>query len=135
MMDIKSVSSRFCVTTQVAPDDLAAVAAAGFSTLICHRPDGEGEDQPAAEALKSAAQEHGIAFHYIPITPGQFDAEKVEEFQALRRTCEGRVLGFCKTGARAVTIDALANPDDLSADDRIAAAKSAGYDISGALST
>lgn len=132
-MDIKSVSSQFCATAQVSPDDLSAIAAAGFSTLVCHRPDGEGDDQPTAEALEAAAKEHGIAFHYVPITPGQFDAEKVGAYQALRQNCEGRVLGFCKTGARAVTMDALANSDGLSADERISAAKSAGYDIAGAL--
>lgn len=132
-MDIKPVTSGFCVTPQVEIDDLPAVAEAGFRTVFCHRPDGEGEGQPSAQMLEDAAREHGITFHYIPITPGNFDAESIAKFHALRSSCEGPVLGFCKSGARAVTMDALANHDDRSVDARIGAAQAAGYDISGAL--
>lgn len=129
-MQIKTVTPDFSVTPQVEIDDFPAIAEAGFRTIFCHRPDGEGEGQPVAQSLADAASAHGIAFHHVPITPGEFDAEKIAKFLNLRRVCEGPVLGFCKTGARAVTVDALANHTGCSADERINAANAAGYDIS-----
>ena len=50
---------------------------------------------------------------------------------AIRLGTQGKVLAYCRTGTRAVTLDALANVNDLNAADRIASAKAAGYDLSG----
>jgi len=39
------------------------------------------------------------------------------------------VLGYCRTGTRSITLDALANIGGLSAEERIARAQTAGYDL------
>jgi sulfide:quinone oxidoreductase len=42
----KPITPSLSVSEQVLPQDIAALAAAGFKSVICNRPDGEGADQP-----------------------------------------------------------------------------------------
>ncbi len=129
-MDIHSVDAGFAVAAQMQPEELAALADQGFAAVICTRPDGEEPGQPPLDAMREAAQGAGLAFHHIPVAGGQFPAAAIAAFAAVRRGTQGKVLGYCRTGTRAVTLDALANIRGLSAADRIANAKAAGYDLS-----
>lgn len=129
-MDIHLVDAGFAVTAQMQPDELAALAGQGFAAVICARPDGEEPGQPPLDAMRAAAQDAGLAFHHLPVSGGLFPPAAVAAFGAIRRGTQGKVLGYCRTGTRAVTLDALANIHSLSAADRIANAKAAGYDLS-----
>lgn len=129
-MEIHSVDANFAVAAQMQPDELAALADKGFTAVICTRPDGEEPGQPPLDAMRDAAQAAGLAFHHIPVAGGQFPAAAIAAFGAVRRGTQGKVLGYCRTGTRAVTLDALANIRGLGAGDRIANAKAAGYDLS-----
>lgn len=129
-MDIHPVDAGFAVAAQMQPEELAALADQGFAAVICTRPDGEEPGQPPLDAMREAAQGAGLAFHHIPVAGGQFPAAAIAAFAAVRRGTQGKVLGYCRTGTRAVTLDALANIRGLSAADRIANAKAAGYDLS-----
>jgi sulfide:quinone oxidoreductase len=129
-MEIRPVSDNFAVAAQMQREDLAALAAEGFAAVICNRPDAEEPDQPPLNALRDAAQAAGLAFHHIPVSGGLFPPAAVAAFGAIRRGTEGKVLGYCRTGTRAITLDALANTEGLSAADRIARAAAAGYDLS-----
>lgn len=128
-MEIRMIDRSFAVAPQMAPEDLAGLAAQGFSAVICTRPDGEEAGQPTIDAMRRAAQEEGLAFHHIPVEGGQFPSAAVAGFGAIRRGTEGKVLAYCRTGARAVTLDALANIHGLSVEDRIGHASAAGYDL------
>ena len=129
-MDIHSVDANFAVAAQMQPKDLAGLSAQGFTAVVCTRPDGEEPGQPPLDAMRNAAQAAGIAFHHIPVAGGLFPPAAIDAFAAIRRGTQGKVLGYCRTGTRAVTLDALANIRGLSAVDRIAQAKAAGYDLS-----
>lgn len=129
-MSIAVVSKRFAVAPQLAPGDLAAAAGAGYRVLICNRPDGEEAGQPDAAAMRAAATEAGMEFHHIPVSGGAFPDEAIAAFGALRRTAPGKVLAYCRSGTRSITLDALANPEGLDPATLIATAKAAGYDLS-----
>ena len=129
-MSIAVVSERFAVAPQLAPGDLAAAAGAGYRVLVCNRPDGEEAGQPDAAAMHAAATEVGMEFHHIPIWGGAFPDEAIAAFGALRRTASGKVLAYCRSGTRSITLDALANPEGLDPATLIATAKAAGYDLS-----
>lgn len=130
MMDIRTIDEGLAVAPQMAPEDLAGLAAQGFGAVICNRPDGEEPGQPPLDDMRRAAQEQGLAFHHIPVAGGLFPPAAVAAFAAIRRGTPGKVLAYCRTGTRAVTLDALANVSGLSVEDRIARASAAGYDIS-----
>lgn len=129
-MDIRKLDASFAVAPQMAPEDLAGLSAEGFAAVICNRPDGEEPGQPPIEAMRRAAQEEGLAFHHIPVAGGLFPPAAVAAFAAVRRGTQGKVLAYCRTGMRAVTLDALANVDGLGVEDRIARAGAAGFDLS-----
>jgi sulfide:quinone oxidoreductase len=130
MMELRIVDETLAVAPQPAPEELASLAAQGFTAVICNRPDGEEPGQPPLDEMRRAAQEAGLAFHHIPVAGGLFPPAAVAAFGAIRRGTQGKVLAYCRTGMRAVTLDALANIGGLGAEDRIARAKAAGYDLS-----
>ena len=130
MMELRPVDASLAVAAQMQPEDLAALADQGFTAVICNRPDGEEPGQPPIEAMRQAAQAAGLAFHHLPVSGGLFPPAAIAAFAAVQRGTAGKVLAYCRTGTRAVTLDALANTGGLSAADRIARAKAAGYDLS-----
>lgn len=129
-MDIRKVSDDFAVSPQIQPGDLPGIAREGYVAVICNRPDGEEPGQPDADSIRKAAEAAGIAFHHIPVSGGEFPEAAVAAFRAVRLGTKGKVLAFCRTGARSITLEALANPHGLDADERIEQARAAGYDLS-----
>jgi sulfide:quinone oxidoreductase len=130
MMELKVIDDTLVVAAQMQPEDLAALAGQGFAAVICNRPDGEEPDQPPLDAMRTAAQEAGLAFHHIPVAGGLFPPAAVAAFGAIRRGTQGKVLAYCRTGTRAAMLDALANVHGLSVAERLSRAAAAGYDLS-----
>jgi sulfide:quinone oxidoreductase len=130
MMELKVIDDTLAVAAQMQPEELAALAGDGFAAVICNRPDGEEPGQPTLDAMRAAAQDAGLAFHHLPVAGGVFPPAAVAAFGAIRRGTHGKVLAYCRTGTRAASLDALANIRGLSAADRVANAKAAGYDLS-----
>ncbi len=129
-MELRTIDATLAVAPQMQPEELAGLAAQGFAAVICNRPDGEEPGQPPLDEMRRAAQEAGLAFHHIPVAGGLFPPAAVAAFGAIRRGTQGKVLAYCRTGTRAATLDALANVRALSVEDRLANAKTAGYDLS-----
>ena len=130
-MKLAEVTDTFTVSPQLQPGDMSELANAGFRTVICNRPDGEEPGQPAVVSLREAAEGVGMAFHHIPVSGGAFPSEALIAFRQVREEADGKVIAFCRTGTRSITLDALANIENLSANERIERAKRAGYDLSG----
>ncbi|WP_034960952.1 TIGR01244 family sulfur transferase [Erythrobacter longus] len=128
-MDIRQVTPKFSVAPQFQPADLTALAGQGFVAVVCNRPDGEEDSQPGAGEMREAAEANGIAFHHIPVSGGQFPDAAVAAFRAVRRGTDGPVLAYCRTGTRSITLDTLANPDDIPPAERLKRASDAGYDL------
>lgn len=130
-MDIREVTPGFAVAPQIQPGDLPELASQGYKAVICNRPDEEEAGQPPVEAIRAAAQDAGVAFHHIPVSGGAFPDGAIEAFRSVRRSTEGPVLAYCRTGTRSITLETLANPQGRSAEERLGDAEAAGYDLSG----
>ncbi|WP_435203363.1 TIGR01244 family sulfur transferase [Qipengyuania sp. 902] len=130
-MKLAHVSETFAVSPQLEPRDMGGLADAGFDAVICNRPDGEDPGQPTVASIREAAEAAGLAFHHIPVSGGEFPPVAIEAFAKVREEADGKVLAFCRTGTRSITLDALANAEHESAAERIERAKRAGYDLSG----
>lgn len=130
-MDIRNVAPGFAVAPQLAPSELSDLAARGFMALICNRPDGEEKGQPGVDEMRKAAQAAGLAFHHIPVSGGVFPDAAIAAFRAVRRGSEGPVLAYCRTGTRSITLETLANADDIEPSERLLRAAAAGYDLTG----
>ena len=128
-MDIRPLDEALSASPQIAPEDLPDIAAQGFRSVISTRPDGEEPGQPSAEDLRQAAEAAGLAFAHVPVVGGAISDQDVADFREALANLPQPVFGFCRTGTRTTTLWALANVASISADDLIARAKSAGYDL------
>ena len=129
-MEIRPVDDLFAVAPQLQPQDMAELARQGYVAVLCNRPDAEEPGQPALDNMRAAAEAVGLAFHHIPVSGGVFPPAAVAAFRAVRKGTEGKVLAYCRTGTRSITLDTLANAAGLDADGLITRAAQAGDDLS-----
>ena len=102
---INSLTSDFAVAPQMTPDDMAAVAAAGFKSVIINRPDFEdGPNQPTAAAVSEAARAAGLRVAYQPVVSGQMTSDDVTHFSELLQTLPAPVLAYCRSGTRCTVL-------------------------------
>lgn len=130
-MKLGKINHEITVSDQLLSQDLEAVSALGFKSIFCHRPDGEGADQPNFHELEQAAKAEGLAAYYLPITSGKISDEDVANFSDLFANAPKPVLAYCRSGMRAITLWALnpANPQTLT--EKLSIGKQLGYDLSG----
>lgn len=131
-MKIKTISDQLSVSEQILPAQIAEIAAAGFKSIICNRPDGEGADQPGFAEIEAQAKSAGLTAVYQPIISGKVGDQDASSFAKLIDALPKPTLAYCRTGTRSTTLWSLAEgargrplPDILSA------AKVAGFDMNG----
>lgn len=103
-MNITRVSADFSVSSQIAPSDIPAIAAEGYRSIICNRPDGEEPGQPVYAAVAAAAEQAGLAVRFIPVVPGQATAQDVAAMTDAMRDLPGPQLAYCRSGARSAAL-------------------------------
>ncbi len=59
-MDIRAINDEYAVSGQITVEDLDTIAALGFKSIVCHRPDHEEAGQPEFSAIAARAKELGI---------------------------------------------------------------------------
>jgi uncharacterized protein (TIGR01244 family) len=106
-MEYREISEDYSVSGQILPDDIAAVKAAGFNSVICNRPDDEQPGQPSADSVKAAAEAAGLEFRYIPVVSGQITEQNVADQAAALEGLKGPVFAYCRSGARCTNLYAL----------------------------
>lgn len=128
----RTIDDQISVAPQIAPEEIPALAAAGFTYVINNRPEAEEPGQPTGEAIARAAAAAGLGYAAIPVTPGGFSIQQVEAMAAALKEANGPVLAFCRSGTRSCNLWALASAHEGGApDELIGKAAGAGYDISG----
>ncbi len=130
-MDIRPLSPTYAVSPQISPEDCQAIADAGFTTVICNRPDAEIPPDLCAQTVEAAAKAAGLAFVIIPITHQTLNAENVAAHRAAIDAASGPVLAYCASGTRSSIVWSMGQAGDLPSDEIIAAAAQAGYDLRG----
>lgn len=103
-MDIKQINDEYAVAGQITVDDLQTIADQGFKSIVCHRPDDEGEDQPSFAEIKSAAKALGLEMRHIPVGREGVGFAQVQEFVDALDEMERPMLGYCRSGARSTAI-------------------------------
>ena len=131
MADIRTLTPEVSVAPQIALDDLPAIRAAGFKTVINNRPDGEQPGQPSSAEVEAAAQAAGLAYRHVPVVSGGMSMDDVAAFDAALTESEGPVLAFCRSGTRSATLWAFTQAGAREPDEILEIAGDAGYDLSG----
>ncbi len=102
-MKIETVSHKYGVSSQIAPEDLRVVAQAGYKSVVCIRPDNEEPGQPKFEDIARTANSLGVKAVYIPVS-GTATSSQLSQFRDVCARLPKPVLGYCRSGARATSI-------------------------------
>jgi TIGR01244 family protein len=98
-LPITYVAPDIAVAPQLLPEQMSAVAAQGFRSVINNRMPQE-PGQPAQEALREAATQAGLAYEWQPVNPAMISTQDVDEFAALLDKLPRPILAFCRSGSR-----------------------------------
>jgi len=106
-MKIHRITPDFAVSGQCAPEDFSKIAAWGFTTLLCNRPDRENPVTLQASRLRAPAETAGLRFEMLPIIPGSLPPGHITDLQRLRQESAGPILAYCASGMRSALLWAL----------------------------
>jgi uncharacterized protein (TIGR01244 family) len=104
-LPIRQVGPDICVAPQLTPEAMAAVARAGFRSVVNNRPDFEhGPDQPTHAAIEAAARAAGLEYRFLPVSGGHQTPEQIAAFAQLLAELPRPLLAFCRSGARSTNL-------------------------------
>jgi len=98
-MSIKQITDNFAVHPQLQPSDVAALAKAGFKTIICNRPDDE-DGAIAAAKIAAEAKKHKLAFVHLPVVSSAMTDRDAASMAKILATATPPVLAYCRSGSR-----------------------------------
>jgi uncharacterized protein (TIGR01244 family) len=118
------------VSPQIDPEDLPAIAAAGFTTVINNRPCAEIPPHLQNDAMKSAAEAAGLSFVTLPVTHATLTMATVSAQDDACTAASGPVLAYCASGTRCTIVWALGQAGKMDTDAIVRTAADNGYDLS-----
>lgn len=130
-MNIRQITPEYAVAPQIEPADLPAIAAAGFTTIICNRPDHEIPVELSADIMKTATEAAGLTFVLNPVVHTGLTMEIVELQRDTLANASGPVLAYCASGNRSTIVWGLGQAGTLPTDEIISRASDAGYNLHG----
>lgn len=127
----KRVTEKLSVSPQIQADDIEAIKAAGFHSILCNRPDHEEPGQPTFAAIKAAAEAAGLAIFHQPVISGNLSQDDVDGFTEALAVLPEPVFAYCRSGTRCITLWALAASANRPMTEVLEIAKKAGYNLGG----
>lgn len=128
-MDIRRLTDTYATSPQIAPGDMAALRAAGFTTVIDNRPDGEIPPDLHTAVMQAAATQAGLVFVVNPVIGGAMTMANVDAQRAAIDAATGPVFAYCASGNRSSVVWALAMAGRLPTDDLIGIPARYGYQL------
>ena len=99
------LSPDFATAPQLAPDDIAQAAAAGFRSVVNNRPDFEGGPaQPTSESMQQAAEAAGLAYAFLPVQSAYQTPDEIARMRELLDRLPKPVIAYCRSGARTTNL-------------------------------
>lgn len=126
-MDIRPLTDSYAVTPQISIEDVADIAAAGYKTVICNRPDGEIPTEYQAASIRAAVEGAGLSFVLNPVIGGAITMDNVTTQGAAIADNAGPVLAYCASGNRSSIVWALSQAGTRPTDDLISIPARYGY--------
>jgi len=128
-MPIFQLTETLSVAAQVTPQDIPNIAAQGFSTVVCNRPDGEVPDQASMDAIEAACNDANLLFVRYPVDALNFPGPDLEGLGELFDDAGQRVLAYCRTGTRCANLW-VATRSEEERQAAIQVAREIGFDLS-----
>jgi sulfide:quinone oxidoreductase len=99
-MTPQKITDDFTVSPQILAADVPEIAAGGFRSVICNRPDGESPDQTPYAQIEAAVRKAGLEWRHIPVVSGAMTHEDVMAMAAALTELPAPVFAYCRSGAR-----------------------------------
>ena len=128
-MDIRPITPNYAVSPQIEPGDLAAIKAAGYTTVIDNRPDSEIPPHLHANAMQAAAEGLGLVFVVNPVIGGMLTPDNVARQRAAIEAAVGPVFAYCASGNRSSVVWALAETGKRPVEELIGLPARFGYQL------
>lgn len=128
-MDIRQLTPGYAVSPQITPEDIPAIKAAGFTRIICNRPDGEIPPALQAARMRDLIEAEGLEFVENQVLPGDFSDSIVAAQRAAIDGASGPVFAYCASGNRSSVVWALGQAGKVPGHDLIATAARWGYNL------
>ncbi|MBA4324966.1 MAG: TIGR01244 family phosphatase [Rhodobacter sp.] len=128
-MDIRAITPDYAVSPQIEPGDLPAIKAAGYTTVIDNRPDGEIPPHLHTDQMRAAAEALGLTFVANPVIGGAMTMDNVTAQGAAIAASSGPVFAYCASGNRSSVVWALAQAGKRPADELIGLPARFGYQL------
>lgn len=128
-MDIRALTPDYAVSPQIDPADLPAIKAAGYTTIIDNRPDGEIPADLHTPIMRAAAEALGLTFVANPVIGGALTMDNVDMQRAAIEAASGPVFAYCASGNRSSVVWALAHAGQMPADELIGIPARFGYQL------
>jgi uncharacterized protein (TIGR01244 family) len=128
-MDIRPLTPDYAVSPQIEPGDLPAIKAAGYTTIIDNRPDGEIPAHLHTDPMRQAAEALGLVFIPNPVIGGALTMANVTAQAEAMAAATGPVLAYCASGNRSSIVWALANAGKRPVDELVGIPARFGYQL------
>ena len=128
-MSVYKLTESLSVAAQITPQDIGGLAAQGFTTVVCNRPDGESPGQAGMDEMEAACHEAEVLFIRYPVSVMNFPGADLEGLGALFDDPNQKVLAYCRSGTRCANLWILSR-DEAGRDNAIAVARGIGFDLS-----
>jgi len=130
-MDIRQITPDYAVSPQIQAQDIPALKAAGFCSIMCNRPDDEEFGQPEFDSIAQAARDAGLEVRCVPIVSGMVTPQAAQEFATALDEMPKPMLAYCRSGTRCTMLWSIVSHGKLTGEDIINATRNAGYDMAG----
>ena len=102
-VNFKNLDKDYAVSGQILPAQIPAVAAAGFKSIVCARPDNEDYGQPSFDEVAREAERAGIQIIHVPVS-GMVGQGAFMKFEQAMKQMPKPVLAYCRSGGRAASL-------------------------------
>ncbi|MGI9522499.1 MAG: TIGR01244 family sulfur transferase [Hyphomicrobiaceae bacterium] len=128
-MNARRVTDELAVSEQISTTDVAAIAAAGFRSIVCNRPNGESPDQADFQSIEDEARRVGLEVRWQPVISGHVQNEDAKTFGEIISKLPSPVFAYCRSGTRCIVLWSLSQAGRRPTSEIIKAAYEAGYDL------
>ncbi|WP_417694773.1 TIGR01244 family sulfur transferase [Roseibium sp.] len=130
-MDPRKINEDLTVSPQITLTDVAQIAALGYKSLICNRPDDEDPGQLSFDEVAAAAKSAGLEVRHQPVASGMVLDEDGSAFQDLMAELPKPVFAYCRSGTRCTILWSLSQSGQKPVNEILEAAGRAGYNMAG----
>jgi sulfide:quinone oxidoreductase len=103
-MNLREIDDNFSIAEQIHKHDLMLLKEAGYTDVVCNRPDNEDPGQPSFSELEAEAIKIGMKTHHLAFDGRNYSPDHVVGLREVLDGAEGRTVAFCRTGNRSLLL-------------------------------